>query len=236
MFLHRGERGASGRFRWDRQALQTNLLANTALLLSAGGTFLFALATVLRHSATRQPAMARCDCIIVPGHGLEAGRPSADFRARLDRALDLARRYPAARIVLLGGVTPGQPHSEAAAGRGHLLARGIADGRILCEETSRHTLENFQNALPLLSGYPGDARALVTNRYHLARCLVMARNLGIEVAPCPAERGRRPGPERWRRFLWEAYLLHWYHAGRLYARWTGNQGMLGRVYRRSDSG
>lgn len=70
---------------------------------------------------------------------------------------------------------------------------------------------------------------LVSNRYHLARCLLMARNLGLPVAGAPAEPARRPS---WRlpwQLLWEAYLVHWYLAGWAYASFLGNRAMLERV-------
>ncbi len=220
----------SQRVDWDRHALQTNLLANAVVLVSAGLILLVVGAVVLGRGSRTPPLPADCEWIIVPGHALAAGQPSADFRARLARAHQLAVAAPRARVLLLGGVVPGQTRSEAAAGADWLRERGIAAERLVCEDTSRHTLENFQRACALI-GAPQGRLVLVTNRYHLARAATMARNLGLPATLCPAESERLRALARPWRVLWEAYLLHWYHTGRIYARLTGNQGMLARVSR-----
>ena len=220
----------SARVDWDRHALQTNLLANAVVLLSAGLTLVTAIVAVLRRGAATPAPPAACDSIIVPGHALVQGHPSADFRARLERARCLAAAAPGARLLLLGGVVPGQVRSEAAAGAAWLVERGVPAARIVCEDTSRHTLENFQRACMLIGG-AAERLVLVTNRYHLARAATMARNLGLAVTLCPAEAQRLPALLRPGRVLWEAYLLHWYHTGRVYARLTRNRGMLDRVSR-----
>lgn len=222
----------SQRVDWDHAALLTNLLSTALILVTAGLSLLGVTAGVVRAGCGRVPRMTACDWLIVPGHALDAGAPSRDFRARLDRALTLAQALPRARILILGGVVAGQVESEAQAGRAYLVARGIATERIIGEAASRHTLENFQQALPLLAAQGRPALVLVTNRYHLARATTMARNLGLRVEPCPAEAQVRPGLLRPGSVLWEAYLLHWYHTGRLYARLTGNHAMLRRVSRR----
>ena len=222
----------SRRVDWDDAALLTNLLSNALIVVTAGLSLLTVLGIVLRDGCRRTPRIAACDWLIVPGHALEAGDPSADFRARLERALGLAHSLPRARILVLGGVVPGQVKSEAQAGTEYLVARGVAVGRIAGEATSRHTLENFQRALPLLAQRQQQTLVLVTNRYHLARAATMARNLGLQVELCPAEARPWPGLLRVWSVLWESYLLHWYHTGRLYAQLTGNHGMLERVSRR----
>lgn len=216
----------------DRAAVLTNVLSNVLLLVTAGLSLLIAVGAVLRAGCRRPPAVAACDWLIVPGHALEAGEPSRDFRARLDRVLALAGVLPDARILVLGGVVTGQVKSEAQAGADYLAARGVAPARITGEALSRHTLENFQQALPLLTPQGRQTLVLVTNRYHLARAVTMARNLGLRVQPCPAEARVRAGLLRPWLVLWEAYLLHWYHTGRLYAQLMGNHGMLFRVSRR----
>lgn len=226
-----GSRG-SRRVDWDRHALQTNLLANAVILLTGCVSLLATVALVVRRGSPAVRRPPACDWIIVPGHALEADAPSGDFRARLDRALALARAEPAARILVLGGLVPGQVCSEAEAGGAYLRARGIAADRITLEDASRHTLENFQRALGLLGDTGDEALVLVTNRYHLARAATMAANLGLRCTPCPAEARWKPRPRLAARIAWEAYLLHWYHVGRLFARLTGNQGMLDRVSRR----
>ncbi|MCG5537195.1 MULTISPECIES: YdcF family protein [unclassified Halorhodospira] len=223
------------RVEWDRSALQTFALANLLLLLSAGLLLVVQLIRVLIIGSGRPALPDRCAWIIVPGHSREGIALSADFKTRLDRAARLANQFPEARLLLLGGITDPAQRSEAAAGAEFLHRQHhIPAWRIVQEEDSRHTLENFQRARELIRPYPGQQRCLiVTNRYHLARASAMARNLGLPVTPCPAAPhwGRQdtaPG-----KLLAEAYLLHWYETGALYARLTRNRAMLDRV-RRSE--
>lgn len=224
-----------GRTDFDAHALLTNLMANAIIVLTLSLTVWPCLFKLIRFGIIPFRYPDRYSWIIVPGHVLESGRPSADFRSRLDRAADLARRAPEARILVLGGVAPGQPHSEATAGREYLDSRAIARERILLEHTSRNTLENFQCAVPMLREHRGEGLVLVTNRYHLARSETLARNLGLKTVLCPAESGRVAGLLGVRRILWEAYLLHWYHVGRIYAVLTGNKAMLTRISDRESA-
>lgn len=223
-----------GKIGFDIHALQTNLLANAIILLSGTLTLWICLIRLIVRGSIPFRYPDRYDWIIVPGHALEIDQPSADFRARLDRAADLARRVPDARILILGGVVPGQTHSEATVGREHLRASRITQDRIHLEQTSRNTLENFQCAVPMLRENCERGLVLVTNRYHLARSETLACNLGLRPMLCPAEVRWRPGLYELWRIVWEAYLLHWYHVGRIYAVLTDNKAMLTRITHREN--
>src|SRR6185503_6718752 len=58
---------------------------------------------------------------IVLGAAQWTGDPSPVLRARLDHALALYRRGAVSRIILTGGVGPGDVLSEAAAGKQYLI-------------------------------------------------------------------------------------------------------------------
>ena len=215
----------------DLQALLTNAIGNLVLLVTGGMTYGLAVARVWRTGRRPVRTPQRCDWLVVPGHALEAGRPSREFRTRLGRAARLARRHPEANLLLLGGLTPGERRSEARAGLACLVAAGIAPERVFLEEDSRNTLENFQNALRWLDTGTERTWVMVTSRYHLARAATMARNLGLDVHPYPADPHWRLTGRLLARIGWEAYLLHWYQSGRLFARLTCNRAMLERVQR-----
>lgn len=162
--------------------------------------------------------------ILVLGHRLEAGAPSREFLARLARALDLASRYPAATVAVLGGATsPGAP-TEAEVGRAWLLAQGLDPARITMETRSRHTLENLRNHR---DARPDTApEALVTSRLHLNRALLMARGLGLRPMPVAAEEALRPDLTR---FCAEGFMVHWYRTGRTLARLLRRRRWLARI-------
>lgn len=162
--------------------------------------------------------------ILVLGHRLETGAPSAAFVARLARARDLARRHPAARVLVLGGATsPGAP-AEAEAGRAWLLGAGLAAARIGVETTSRHTLENLRHHRA--AAHPPGIEALVTSRLHLHRALLMARGLGMDPLPVAAEASAVRDPPR---LLAEGFMVHWYLTGRILARALRRRAWLARI-------
>ena len=162
--------------------------------------------------------------ILVLGHRLEAGQPSGEFVARLTRALGLARRWPAARVLVLGGATsPGAP-TEAEVGSTWLVAQGLDPARIGRETRSRHTLENLRNHRDATAD--AGAEALVTSRLHLHRALLMARNLGLAPMPVAAEASLQPDLPR---LLGEGFMVHWYLTGRALARLLRRRAWLARI-------
>lgn len=204
-----------------------------AMAATAGLGYLVCLARVgtVALRAPTAPGPNVEGAIVVPGVRLRAdGGVPADFERRLDRAARLVEAGMArGPVLLVGGSTggPGRP-SEAAVGRDWLTARGVAAGRIRCEEASRNTLENLRAVRA--TWRPGDGPALVvSNRYHLARLGVLAGGLGLPVALVAAEARAVPTPAFLGRLLLEAFFIHWYWTGRLLAEALGHRGMLGRI-------
>ncbi len=205
--------------------LATLAAALAVAVLSAGLAPLIAAAAVFgtARRAAVLPAGAPAR-IIVLGHRLQGGAPSGDFVARLRRAVLLAHRFPAARVLVLGGQTaPGGP-AEAEAGRAWLLAEGLDAARIEVETRSRHTLENLRNHRDT---HPSAAvEALVTSRLHLHRAMLMARGLRLAPEPVAAEDALRMRPA-W--LLLEGFMVQWYVTGRTMARLLRRTAWLERI-------
>jgi uncharacterized SAM-binding protein YcdF (DUF218 family) len=214
--------------------LATLLIACLVALIAVGAGLLAAYWHVLRvarSAAAEAPRAAAPRRAIMLGLRLPRdGMPCAAFRARLDRAAALARREPALTVVLLGGATRAGAPTEAEAGRRYLLAAGLDAARIGVEARSRHTLENLRNfRADWGAGRAAAPDLLVTSRYHLARAAMMARGLGLAVAPCAAEERFRAAPGVLARIAAEAFLVHWYLVGRGFARLVNHRGMLARI-------
>lgn len=206
------------------------LLLSNLVILASGGLFWLWLLRRTYLTAKRAPTGAASPgWLLVLGMRLRDGRITPDFARRLDRASELLRRHAGCKAVLLGGVTGSDPRSEALAGREYLVARGIAPGRVVIEDRSRHTLENLLEARKLLAGAEGEAPLLISNRFHLARSGAIAAGLGMRHRLCAAETELSLSPLTLLRLLKESYFLHWYYVGRSWARWTANRKMLGRV-------
>ena len=209
-----------------RDGYGTLILSCGAILASLGvslAAVFWHVARIAAAASATPPPRAR---ILVLGMQLKGAAIAPAYRRRLERAAALWRAHPAAELVILGGRRAGGPRSEAAAGRAFLMAAGVPGERIALEEGSRHTLENLRAYRAALSPAPA---LLVTNRFHLARSALMARGLGVAHLPCAAEERFSLAPLEVLRMAKEAFLVHWYLAGRAYARWTGNHRMAARI-------
>jgi uncharacterized SAM-binding protein YcdF (DUF218 family) len=108
---------------------------------------------------------------------------------RLLAAIDLARRYPAPRIVFSGG-SPGLMSSrirEADFATRFLERYGVERDRILVDRNARDTRENAVNAKRLADPQPGQRWVLVTSAEHMPRAVESFRAAGFPVEAYPVE-------------------------------------------------
>ena len=114
---------------------------------------------------------------------------------RMTAGVELARRYPSARIIFSGGesgLAYGGNESEAAL---RLFERlGVAPGRVVAEDKSRNTVENAVFARQIALPKPGERWLLVTSAYHLPRAVGVFRKAGFAVEAYPVD-WRTRGPE-----------------------------------------
>jgi uncharacterized SAM-binding protein YcdF (DUF218 family) len=216
----------------DRDVLHAGAIALSACMLSAGLVYVGYFVHVLRVARRAPCEPGQGECVLLFGKNAPGGRIDPDFAARLDRAVSLWRQTPGRSLVLLGGGAPGEP-SEAEIARDGLRARGLArEIPMKLESQSRDTLQNLRNARSLLGITRGQARPRVTllsNRYHLARCALFARQLGFDWELCAAEPKLRLGPQMLWRLAGEAAYVCWIDLGTRWARLIRHQRMLERV-------
>jgi len=135
---------------------------------------------------------------IIPGLSVQRGTVELNETAeRITTMVELARRFPQARIVFVGGNGSLASHapSEAVLARPLLESLGIAAQRIETEEASRDTYENAAFAKALLRPAPGERWLLITSAYHMPRAVGCFRKVGFEVEPYPVD---------WRTAGWRA--------------------------------
>lgn len=122
------------------------------------------------------------DAIIVLGAGLRGDVPSLTLSKRLDAAVAYHRENPAALIVVSGGQGPQETVSEASAMERYLIEKGVPQDRIIKEERSTSTYENFAYSKVLLDEhFKGDYRvAFITSEYHIYRAGGIAATTGID--------------------------------------------------------
>ncbi len=221
------------RYLADRDVQYAALGTLLAVALSAGIVWLSYVIHVCRVAVRSPLVLPQGMVVLVFGHQLRGGRLQRDYRWRLRRALSVVRAQKVERVMLLGGRSDGT-RSEAAAGYEWLLRHGLpADVRVELEQNSVDSLENLRQARVLLRSQAPDAPlpavALVSSRYHLARCRMLARRLGF---PCVTIAAEPVLPRRARyvaALLLEATYLMWIDVGMRWAALTGRKHMRARL-------
>ncbi|MFY9240395.1 MAG: YdcF family protein [Roseovarius sp.] len=130
-----------------------------------------------------EPALDKIDGIVVLGGG-ENVRASAfwgqmqlnEGAERYTIALALARRFPQARLLFIGGSGAlrdlgGAETSEADIAGRYFLDQGVAPTRLLLEGQSRNTAENAHLSLALATPAPEETWVLVTSAFHMPRAM-----------------------------------------------------------------
>jgi uncharacterized SAM-binding protein YcdF (DUF218 family) len=159
----------------------------------------------------RFPAMrgfpARVDGIVVLGGAIDTESSVAhgqvalnDAAERITAAAMLARRYPAARLVLSGGngeILSGRA-TEASLMAELLSGLGVDRGRFVVEDRSRNTFENAVDSKALVQPEPGQNWLLVTSAAHMPRAMGCFRHVGWAVTAFPVDyhTGRALTPDR----------------------------------------
>jgi uncharacterized SAM-binding protein YcdF (DUF218 family) len=221
------------RYLGDRDVQYAALGTLLAVLLSAGMVWLGYVIHVCRVAVRSPLVLPRRMVVLVFGYQLHDGLPQRDYRWRLRRLVQMARAQQVEQVLLLGGCGGGT-RSEAAAGYEWLQRHGLpADVQVALEQESSDSLENLRQARLLLRAQVPDARlppvALVSSRYHLARCQLLARYLGFSCVTIAAE----PVLPRRARYvaalLLEATYLMWIDVGMRWAQLTGRQRLRSRL-------
>jgi len=139
---------------------------------------------------------AHVDGIIVLGGAVNEivsqarGRVSLNAAGqRLLEAAELARRYPEARVTVVGGTGRlfGAELPEAAVMAEFLAAQGVDPQRITPESRSRNTYENALFARDLIKPKPGETWLLVTSAMHMPRAVGCFRGARWPITPYPVD-------------------------------------------------
>lgn len=128
-----------------------------------------------------------CDYLMVLGGDIiGADTPSPQLLERMKAAAVYLREHPEVKAVPCGGCfRPLQKKSEAQIIADFLVDSGIDPARIIKEDKSTTTFENFRFALPLIekdSGKSADCLriAFLSSSYHMHRAGIIAKRCGIK--------------------------------------------------------
>ena len=133
---------------------------------------------------------------ITPDVSLARGAVALNEAAeRVTTTVELARRYPDARIIYSGGSNAlmFDDAVEAPIAVHEFESLGIPHERITAEEQSRNTIENAVFARLIADPKPGERWILVTSAYHMPRAIAAFRAAGFPVEAYPVD-WRTRGP------------------------------------------
>ncbi|MBR1223254.1 YdcF family protein [Bradyrhizobium sp. U87765 SZCCT0131] len=186
---------------WRRGGRRLLAFAVVVLLLVGYSPLSTLLLLPLTERFPAWPADGRApDGIIVLGGAINpdisAARGSIELEAAGERILamlQLARRYPQARIVFTGGSAnlTATPVPEAPIAGRLLDEFGVAPDRVILESRSRTTDENAVFTRQLVTPKPGERWLLVTSAFHMPRSVGVFRAAGFDVEPYPVDWGLR---------------------------------------------
>ncbi len=154
------------------------------------------LAPLERRFPPPRPLPERVDGAVVLGGGISVRMSGQTGRAELNQAgdriiamLELAARYPDARLVYASGSHEADrpATTEAALAAQLALATGVAPQRIALEDRSRNTHENAAAAFQLVRPQPGERWLLVTSARHMPRAIGSFRAVGWELEAYPVD-------------------------------------------------
>jgi len=131
------------------------------------------------------------DAVIVLGAGLRGENVSTTLALRLNAAVKYLNNNPETIVVVSGGMGVGEIVTEGYAMKKYLIRKGIDESRILCEENSTSTAENFAFSKTVLDEHFGNEDyniVFVTNDFHCIRAGIYAKKAGFsaESLPCPS--------------------------------------------------
>lgn len=223
------------RYLSDRDVLHAALVTLLVFVLSLGLVWIGYLVHVCRVAARSPLVPAEPMTTLVFGRRLVRDAPEKDYLQRLARVLALMRARATGHVLLLGGRSADSAISEAEAGRAWLAQHELPAGIVMqMEQASVDSLENLRHARSLLQEDGPVTRALppvalVTSRYHLARCQLLARRLGFQCTPIAAEPKLLLDRRYVLRLLAESGYLMWIDIGLRWASFIGHRRITSRV-------
>lgn len=140
--------------------------------------------TILQNSGSDTPAFHQSpDYLIILGCRLEGEQPGNCLTERIDSAAEYLNANPECMAVASGGQGDDEVISEAESIARALEEWGIAPHRILKEDRSSSTRENFAYSKELLDAREGEHSYLVafaTSDFHVYRSRKLAEQAGFE--------------------------------------------------------
>ncbi|MBO5936435.1 MAG: YdcF family protein [Clostridia bacterium] len=144
--------------------------------------------------ASKGNATEAPDVLLILGCRVRGEEPEETLQMRIDAAAEYLKNNPSVIAIACGGIVhEDQYKSEAQAICESLVAQGVEIERIILEDKSTTTQENFRNAIEIMSKMnDSDMKvAILSSEHHLLRASLLAKKCGLKVSTVPA-----PSPKK----------------------------------------
>ena len=166
------------KFLSENQKLKVGLIIGFAIWLVS---FIFIEYTIVVNVSS--DVQQKTDFLIILGSGIRWEQVSPTLKERLDEGIRYLKDYPDVPVIVSGGRGFGESLTEAEAMKRYLINGGIDDNRILKEEQSTSTMENFLFTKALLLNKTKKKKLslmIITNDFHMLRSKMLAQRNGFE--------------------------------------------------------
>ena len=134
----------------------------------------------------------KVDYVIILGARVKGEKPAKSLMERIKAATKYLKKNPEVKVIATGGKGKNEGIAEGVAIKRELLKNGISEDRIILEDKSKNTVENFRFSLEKIrnsengknknSENNGNRKIkvlIVTNDYHIFRSKNIARKVGF---------------------------------------------------------
>ena len=135
----------------------------------------------------------KVDYVIILGARVKGEKPAKSLMERIKAATEYLKKNPEVKVIATGGKGKNEGIAEGVAIKRELLKNGISEDRIILEDKSKNTVENFRFSLEKIrnsengknknSENNGNRKIkvlIVTNDYHIFRSKNIARKAGFD--------------------------------------------------------
>ncbi|MBQ8503304.1 MAG: YdcF family protein [Clostridia bacterium] len=145
------------------------------------------------HKASKGTLTKAPDVLLVLGCRVRGERAEPTLQMRIDKAAEYLNENKGTLAIVCGGIVhKDQLRSEAEVMKEGLVSKGIEGERIILEDKSKTTVENFINAKEIMKSAgieKNSSVAVLSSEFHLMRVKVIAEGCGLTVetlaAPSP---------------------------------------------------
>ena len=128
---------------------------------------------------------APADVAIVLGAAVWDGEVSPVYRERINHAITLYEEGTVDFIILTGGFGEGSYKSDSQVAKEYALSQGIPEEKILIEEKSTITEENFEFSKEVMEENDLETAIIVSDPLHMKRAMLMAKDYNITALSSP---------------------------------------------------